>query len=107
MQQERDLTSDSVVRDLQTALAARTPGKWYAAEWSCRAITTVLVDDPTVGIVGKRVVAECDTEADARLIAMAPDLLEQCEKALAAWTGDGPAILLDDLRAVIRNATTE
>lgn len=43
--------------------------------------------------------------ANARLIAAAPDLLDHCIKALAAWEGTGPAILLDDLRAVIAKAT--
>jgi hypothetical protein len=48
-----------------------------------------------------------DPEADARLIASAPDLLDQCIKALAAWEGSGPAIFLDDLRAAIAKATGE
>lgn len=37
----------------------------------------------------------------ARLIAAAPELLVVARKALAAWTGDGPPIDLDELRAVI------
>lgn len=45
------------------------------------------------------------TEANARLIAAAPELLDHCIKALAAWEGTGPSILLDDLRAVISKAT--
>jgi hypothetical protein len=46
-----------------------------------------------------------DTEANARLIAAAPELLDVAKKALAAWTGDGPAIVLDELRAAISKAT--
>ena len=46
-------------------------------------------------------------QADARLIAAAPELLGCCIKALAAWEGTGPAILLDDLRAAIAKATGE
>jgi hypothetical protein len=42
--------------------------------------------------------------ANARLIAAAPELLEQCKKALAAWEGTGPAIPLDDVRAAIMKA---
>jgi hypothetical protein len=36
-----------------------------------------------------------------RLHAANEELLEQCTKALAAWEGTGPAIILDDLRAAI------
>ncbi len=45
--------------------------------------------------------------ANAHLIAAAPELLDNCIKALAAWEGTGPAILLDDLRACIAKATGE
>jgi hypothetical protein len=34
-----------------------------------------------------------------------PELLECCVKALAAWEGTGPAIVLDELRAAIAKAT--
>jgi hypothetical protein len=34
-----------------------------------------------------------------------PELLECCAKALAAWEGTGPAIVLDELRAAIAKAT--
>jgi hypothetical protein len=50
-------------------------------------------------------VAPDEAAANARLIAAAPDLLDCCTKALAAWTGDGPAIDLDTLRAAIAKAT--
>jgi hypothetical protein len=39
--------------------------------------------------------------ADACLLAAAPDLLDMARKALAAWTGEGPPIDLDSLRAAI------
>lgn len=54
--------------------AKHTPGPWRAEEWSCHARTTVLVDDASI-ITGKRVIAECESEEDARLIAASPDLL--------------------------------
>lgn len=41
---------------------------------------------------------------DRALIAKAPRLLELCERALAAWTGEGPGIILDDLRDGIVSA---
>lgn len=55
---------------------AITPGRWYTREWSCHAPTTVLVEDPTTP-VGVAIVAECQSAADAALIAVAPDLLDQ------------------------------
>jgi hypothetical protein len=56
------------------AEAQPTPGQWYAAAWSCHAKTTVVVDDPTA-LTGKHVIAECDTEENARLTATAHELL--------------------------------
>jgi hypothetical protein len=55
--------------------AKHTPRPWYAANWTCHAQVTVLVDDPTT-VTGKRVIAECETAEDARLVAAAPELLE-------------------------------
>ena len=46
-------------------------------------------------------------EANARLIATAPELLDCCVKALAAWEGTGPGIDLDTLRSAIKKATGE
>lgn len=45
-----------------------------------------------------------ELRANARLIAAAPELLDCCRRALAAWDGTGPAIVLDDLRSVIAKA---
>lgn len=44
------------------------------------------------------------TEAHARLIAAAPELLALAKKMLAAWEGSGPGIVLDDIRALIAKA---
>jgi hypothetical protein len=55
-----------------------THGQWRAIEWTRHAATTVVVDDPTC-VTGKRVIAECEIEDDARLIAAAPDLLERVD----------------------------
>lgn len=51
-----------------------TPGPWHAQHWTRHAAATVLVDDASE-VTGKRVIADCGTEADAALIAAAPDLL--------------------------------
>lgn len=50
---------------------------------------------------------QAQQRANARLISAAPELLESCERALAAWEGTGPAIILDELRAAIAKATGE
>ena len=48
--------------------------------------------------------SDAEQEANARLIAAAPELLAVARKALDAWTGDGPPIDLDELRAAIAKA---
>jgi hypothetical protein len=81
-----------------------TPGQWYAAAWSCHAKTTVVVDDPTV-LTGKRVIAECETEEDARLTAAARELLAACERAeqwLEGWASAETELAV--IRAAISKA---
>jgi len=56
--------------------AQHTPGPWHQREWTCHAKTSVVVDDPSV-LTGVRVIAECETEEDARLIAAAPTMAAQ------------------------------
>ena len=55
--------------------------RWYVRAWTCHAATTVMVDDPTV-ITGVRVVAECEGEQTARLVAEAPALLAALQAML-------------------------
>lgn len=55
-----------------------TPGIWEAAQWGCKAKTAVVVNDESHP-AGKRVIADCGTEEDARLIAASKDLLEVIE----------------------------
>jgi hypothetical protein len=88
-----------------------TPGPWQAIEWTCHAPTTVVVDDYTV-VTKKRVVAECDNTADARLIAAAPDLLDALQAVLAELDarphiGDSwlPSHLVLQVRVAVANAT--
>ena len=45
--------------------------------------------------------------ANARLIALAPDLLDLCERSLRALSEDDFPSLRDDLREAIRRATGE
>ena len=51
-----------------------TAGPWRAEAWRCHAVTTVLIDDDSV-LTGKRVIAECEREEDAKAIAVLPDAL--------------------------------
>ena len=89
-----------------------TPGPWQAIEWTCHAPTTVVVDDDAV-VTKKRVVADCDTTADARLIAAAPDLLVALEEMVKAFNvyapkyGSGEYNCVIDARAAIAKATGE
>lgn len=55
-------------------MSKHTPGTWQAINWTYHSTSTVVVDDPSV-VTGKRVIAECATEEDARLISASPDLL--------------------------------
>lgn len=52
-----------------------TAGPWRAEAWRCHAVTTVLVDNDSM-LTGKRVIAECEREEDARAIAVLPDALK-------------------------------
>ena len=62
-------------------LAEPIAGRWYARPWTSHAATTVVVDDPTV-ITGVRVVAECEDEQTARLLAEAPAMLAALQAML-------------------------
>jgi hypothetical protein len=60
-------------------MSTYTPGTWTQREWSCHAKTTVIVEKPS----GTQVIAECslgpiaEREANAQLMAAAPELLEE------------------------------
>ena len=67
---------------------AHTPGPWKQIEWSCHARTTVVVDFEE----GPAVIAECESpsryadneaEANACLVAAAPDLLRELKRICA------------------------
>lgn len=88
-----------------------TPGPWHAREWQCRGVTSVgRVADNRVGF---EQIAECSgngrqvsneqEEADARLIAAAPDLLEALKGVLRV--ADRKTDEFDAARAAIAKAT--
>lgn len=62
-------------------LAEPIVGRWYTRPWTSHAATTVLVDDPTV-LLGRRVIAECEDEQTARLVAEAPAMLTALQAML-------------------------
>lgn len=78
-------------------MSAHTPGPWVARNWSCHAPTTVMceVEGKRGGAPWPDVIAECSgngerfedgvVEANARLIAAAPDLLEAMIASLREW----------------------
>ena len=57
------------------------PGLWWAQRWSCHAATSVLVADAS-DVTGKRLIAEFETEEDARLGAAAPEMLKALESVV-------------------------
>lgn len=67
--------------------------------------TSMMTDERTsayrAGAQGARAVYEAEL---SRLRETNAELLDLCERALLAWTGAGPGIVLDDLRAGIAKA---
>lgn len=62
--------------------AMHTPSPWSAIRWTRHAATSIVVDDPAA-VTGKRLIAECETEEDARLIAAVQELLEAVQAFMA------------------------
>jgi len=81
-------------------VSAHTPGPWRV-DATCGGLAIESERHGNIGLVN---LARA-SKADARLIAAAPELLDVARKALVAWTGDGPPIDLDELRAAIAKAT--
>lgn len=95
-------------------MSAHTPGPWVAVPQSdgSAMVAHECATGKQLNPKGLRLVAHVmargksllEDEANARLIAAAPELLAVACKALDAWTGDGPPIDLDELRAAIAKA---
>ena len=83
-------------------MSKHTPGPWIAHKRHIAAANGGI--GLAVVHVNDDIVDAQTTDANAALIAAAPDLLSAARKALAAWTGDGPPIVLDELRAAIAKA---
>jgi hypothetical protein len=87
-----------------------TPGPWeFDGDYVwAESIKGYVADPQTEDILSGEHVAHSKAaaqwRANAKLIAAAPDLLSVAIKALAAWEGTGPGIVLDELRAAIAKA---
>ena len=88
-------------------MSKHTPGEWQAINWTYHSTSTVVVDDPSV-VSGKRVIAECATEEDARLIAAAPELLRALLGALQSMESGVTSLgVIRAARTAIAKATGE
>src|SRR5882672_1932226 len=65
------------------AMGGCMSAQWIASAWTRHSETTVLADDAE-SITGKRVVAECEREDEARMVAAAPELLDALREAQIA-----------------------
>jgi hypothetical protein len=81
-----------------------TEGDWFAAEWSSHGKVTVLVADGGA-VTGKRVIAECFTEADALVCAASKDLLLATQALLNALPSATTHPAIRSARAAIAKAT--
>lgn len=82
--------------------AQLTPGVWRVREWTRHAATTVVVDDPSI-VTGIRVIADCESEDDARLFAASRELLQALQGVLRV--ADRKTDEFDAARAAIAKAT--
>ena len=90
--------------------AQRTPGRWHSLLVSYKSLNVGIYDDSGTEVAIVKIKAERHIprrEADARLIAAAPDLLDALidllEAADEAWSPDRPCS--KDARAAIAKAT--
>lgn len=91
-------------------LARHTPGPWrFIPDDGTGTLPAVLANQVTAA--GNFYVCQCNVEADARLIAAAPDLLAECKRLL--WLLDNARVpgeitqtpeAIEQLRAVVAQA---
>ena len=91
-----------------------TPGPWENHKWNCEE-HQISANGGTISLVSHShsLVPEAEADANARLIAAAPDLLEACRAAILAigeWTGKAPPTLntaFEKCMAALAKATKE
>jgi hypothetical protein len=82
-----------------------TPGPWHIGVRTAHSKRDVYGERGELVALADAVFTDLATaQANARLIAAAPDLLSQCETVLAAWRGIGPVIDADKLESAIARA---
>lgn len=86
---------------------AHTPGPWHASAVSLVVGSLITAGDNLVSGVGHKIAAaipqkdRSETEANARLMAAAPDLLRCLKTALALMDGDPGCIDCEEWKAII------
>lgn len=86
-------------------MSGHTPGPWHAREWSCHGPTTVGIGD----LSNFQLVAECSgspfsdpvTDANASLIAAAPELLDAAKRLMEYYAHCLPDHMTNEFRGVI------
>lgn len=92
-------------------MSKHTPGPWIIVDTQRGdAIVNALIDDESGAAMYDPIVdGGIDTEANAQLIAAAPDLLAACEAAESWFSGSALSaqeqVLVEQLRAAIAKAT--
>ena len=86
-----------------------TPGPWSINDWpqATSDIAIGAVGTPLIAKVPLRDVSINEQKANACLIAIAPELLDLCERSLRALSEDEFPSLRDELRTAIAQATGE
>lgn len=91
------------------AVHTPTPGPWEAGHECISGTVAVWAGDAMVAQVGGRRITADQSRIDARLIASAPELLEACERMVAATEADQHFIGAehDAMKAAIARAKGE
>lgn len=108
-------TTEETNMKTKTPQAAHTNGPWIVESWTRRegeSVTRFVIATPkeTRGAFKgcQEIIGECASEANARLIAAAPDLLAALEQVTTAaaqgWSGELLKVALDKARAAIAAA---
>ena len=81
-----------------------TPGPWTAEAWNCHAATTVRAGDVTIAECSGHGRYSSESESDARLLALAPELLD-CLRHTVRFFDQLSTNDIDNMRALIARAT--
>lgn len=89
-------------------MSEHTPGPWSVHRWRAGKLRFISVNEDAQDTPIARLYERLDINANARLIAAAPDLLAACEEALTLWSVGEPEpdelFIHDKLQAAITKA---